>query len=44
MQCGAPSVTSSIGAEAMAGNLDWNGFVKDNPNEFVEATMKLYER
>ena len=43
MQCGTPSVTSSIGAEAMAGNFDWNGFVKNNPNEFVEATVQLYE-
>lgn len=43
MQCGTPSVTSSIGAEAMAGNLDWNGFVKDNPNEFTEAVVQLYE-
>jgi len=42
MQCGTPSVTSSIGAEAMSGNFEWNGFVKDNPNEFVEATVKLY--
>jgi hypothetical protein len=42
MQCGTPSVTSLIGAEAMAGNLDWNGFVRDNPNEFVEAVVKLY--
>ena len=37
MQCGTPSVTSSIGAEAMAGTLDWNGFIKDTPNDFVEA-------
>lgn len=43
MQCGTPSVTSSIGAEAMDGNFDWNGFVKDNPNVFVEAAVKLYE-
>ncbi len=42
MQCGTPNVTSSIGAEAMAGILDWNGFVKDNPNEFVEAAVQLY--
>jgi len=42
MLCGTPSVTSSIGAEAMAGTLEWNGFVKDNPNEFVEATVKVY--
>ena len=43
MQCGTPSVTSSIGAEAMAGNFDWNGFVKNNPNEFVEVAIQLYE-
>jgi glycosyltransferase involved in cell wall biosynthesis len=43
MQCGTPSVTSSIGAEAMAVNLDWNGFVKDNPNEFTEVVVQLYE-
>lgn len=43
VQCGTPSVTSSIGAEAMAGNLNWNGFVKDNPNEFVDGAVQLYE-
>jgi len=42
MQCGTPSITTSVGAEAMAGALNWNGFVKDNPNEFVEATVKVY--
>ena len=43
MQCGTPSVTSSIGAEAMAGTLDWNGFIKDTPNDFVEAAVTLSE-
>ena len=42
MQCGTPSITTSIGAEAMPGNLDWNGFIKDNPNDFVEAAIALY--
>jgi glycosyltransferase involved in cell wall biosynthesis len=42
MQCGTPSMTSSIGAEAMAGTLEWNGFIKDNPNEYIEAVVKLY--
>ncbi len=42
MQCGTPSITTSIGSEAMAGALNWNGFVNDNPNEFVEATVKVY--
>lgn len=43
MQCGTPSVTSSIGAEAMHGNQEWNGFVKDNSNEFVNASVLLYQ-
>jgi len=43
MQCGTPSVTSSIGAEAMHGNLEWNGFVKDNFTEFVDAAALLYQ-
>lgn len=43
MQCGTPSVTTSIGAEAMAGNLDWNGFIKDTPKDFVDAAVLLYQ-
>lgn len=42
MQCGTPSVTSSIGAEAMVGDLEWNGFVKDDPKEFVDSAIELY--
>jgi len=42
MQCGTPSVTTSVGAEAMTGNLFWNGFVKDKPIEFVEAAVSLF--
>jgi glycosyltransferase involved in cell wall biosynthesis len=42
MQCGTPSITSSIGAEAMAGDLEWNGFVKDDPKEFVASAIALY--
>jgi glycosyltransferase involved in cell wall biosynthesis len=43
MQCGTPSVTSIIGVEAMHGNLEWNGFVKDNATEFVDASVLLYQ-
>lgn len=43
MQCGTPSVTSSIGCEAMAKGLDWNGFVKNDPKEFADAAVSLYE-
>lgn len=42
MQCGTPSVTSSIGAEAMNGNLPWNGYIKDDSNQFAEAAVQLY--
>lgn len=42
MQCGTPSVTSSIGAEAMAGDLEWNGLVEDDPKEFVASAIALY--
>ena len=43
MQCGTPSVTTSIGCEAMAKGLDWNGFVKNDPKEFANAAVSLYE-
>lgn len=43
MQCGTPSITTSIGAEAMAGNLDWNGFIKDAPKDVVDAAVLLYQ-
>lgn len=43
MQCGTPSITSSVGAEAMPGNLEWNGFIKDTPKDFVDAAVLLYQ-
>ncbi|MEN9909239.1 MAG: hypothetical protein RLZZ540_2388 [Bacteroidota bacterium] len=43
MQCGTPSVTTSIGAESMRGNLPWNGFVEDNPEHFADKAMQLYQ-
>lgn len=42
MQCGTPSVTTTIGAEAMNGNLDWNGLITDNPIQFAKAAVDLY--
>lgn len=41
MQLGLPSVTTKMGAEAMYGNLDWNGFISDE-NDFVEKAIELY--
>ena len=43
MQFGLPNVTSTIGAEAMNGNFDWNGFITDNETEFVEKAVLLYQ-
>jgi glycosyltransferase involved in cell wall biosynthesis len=42
MLYGTPSVTTSIGAESMHGNLDWNGIVADTTEEFADAAVKLY--
>lgn len=43
MQFGTPSVTTSIGAESMQGNLPWNGFVEDMPEVFADKTVQLYQ-
>lgn len=43
MQCGTPSITTTIGAESMQGNLPWNGFVTDDINEFTKAAVQLYQ-
>ena len=40
---GTPSVTSTIGAESMNGNLAWNGTITDDDNAFVEAAVRLYQ-
>ena len=42
MQCGTPSVASKLGAEAMHGNLPWNGEVADSPETFAQAAFNLY--
>ena len=42
MLCGTPSVTTSIGAEGMHDNINWNGFVIDDLNEFSEKSIQLY--
>jgi glycosyltransferase involved in cell wall biosynthesis len=43
MQCGTPSVTTSIGAEAMHGNSPWNGFISDEVEEFSNYAIELYQ-
>ena len=39
---GTPNVCSSIAAEGMNGELDWSGAIKDQPEEFANAAVKLY--
>jgi glycosyltransferase involved in cell wall biosynthesis len=43
MRTGTPSVTTSVGAEAMKGNLDWNGAIEDNFELFADQAAKLYQ-
>lgn len=42
MQCGTPSVTTTIGAEAMHADLPWNGFITDDSAEFAKQAASLY--
>jgi hypothetical protein len=43
MQYGTPSVTTSIGAESMHADLDWNGSIEDDPQELANASVRLYQ-
>ncbi|PKB17291.1 glycosyltransferase [Flavobacterium sp. 5] len=43
MQCGTPSITTTIGAESMQGQLPWNGSVTDDIHEFTKAATDLYK-
>jgi len=42
MQCGTPSITTSIGAESMHGDLPWSGFIADDAEIFVNKAVELY--
>lgn len=42
MHCGTPSITTSIGAESMFGELPWNGFIADSIEGFAEKATQLY--
>ena len=43
MEFGTPSITTSIGAEAMHGKLNWNGFICNNPEDFALKSVALYK-
>lgn len=42
MQCGTPSVTTTVGVESMCGDLPWNGFISDDAQTFADKAMELY--
>ncbi|WDE96741.1 glycosyltransferase [Lentisphaera profundi] len=42
MQCGTPSITTSIGAEGMHGDLEWPGHISNSPEEFAQAAIEIY--
>ena len=43
MQYGTPSVTTTIGAEAMNGDLPWNGCIETHPEMFASNAVALYK-
>ncbi len=43
MQYGTPSVTTSVGAESMCGDLSWNGFITDDAQVFADKAVELYQ-
>ncbi|MDQ6995721.1 MAG: glycosyltransferase family 4 protein, partial [Mariprofundaceae bacterium] len=42
MQTGTPSITTSVGAEGMHGDLPWGGKVCDDAQAFAQAAVNLY--
>ena len=42
MLTGTPSVTTTIGAEAMKGDLRWNGIIEDDLTAFAGQAAQLY--
>ncbi len=42
MQCGTPSVTTTVGAESMNGHLPWNGIIADEFQDIADAAIQLY--
>ena len=43
MQCGTPSITTSIGSESMHGELPWNGFITNDIADFADRAVQLYQ-
>jgi len=43
MHAGTPAVTTTTGAEAMKGDLDWNGMITDDHGLFISYAFELYQ-
>ena len=43
MQCGTPSIMTSIGSESMHGELPWNGFITNDIADFADRAVQLYQ-
>jgi len=43
MLSGTPSITTSIGAESMFGELEWPGVIEDDVKDFSNAAIDLYD-
>lgn len=43
MEQGLPSVTTAIGAEGIAGQQQWPGYICDDAEEFASSAVKLYQ-
>ncbi len=44
MRNGTPNITTSIGAEGMAGGLPWSGVIQDDAQSFADAAVRLYQQ
>ena len=43
MRNGTPSVTTSMGVEAMSGSLSWGGRIEEDATSIADAAVRLYE-
>lgn len=44
MQCGTPSVTTTIGVEAMQFDKAWPGLIEDEYSDFANALLEIYNQ
>jgi glycosyltransferase involved in cell wall biosynthesis len=44
MQNGTPNITTAIGAEGMHQNLAWSGIITNEPEQFANAAVQLYQQ